>query len=181
MAIDISVYREVIGKYPHYTQNPCRECNRDILLLFHLLWFANRAALEAMDQPLPPRPVLFLGLMLILKPSSSENFFRTSGSLTPCYNPLTFLMAISSDTESVGGDTHAARQASIPKHGKGAFPANCMPAVAAMPERFGVTVSASCKARPVSTWQLSQWSQLEGDHRTLRQGSARATLVKIYR
>jgi hypothetical protein len=45
------------------------------LLLFHLLWFANRAALEAMDQSLPPRPALFLRLMLILKPSRFRQLF----------------------------------------------------------------------------------------------------------
>jgi hypothetical protein len=32
-------------------------------------WLANRAALEAMDQPFPPRPALFLRLMLMTKPS----------------------------------------------------------------------------------------------------------------
>jgi hypothetical protein len=46
-----------------------------ILLLFHLLWPAKRAALEAMDQSFPPRPVLFIRLMLILKPSGFRQLF----------------------------------------------------------------------------------------------------------
>lgn len=37
------------------------------IALFHLLCFANRAALEAVDQPLPPRPALLIRLMLKLK------------------------------------------------------------------------------------------------------------------
>jgi hypothetical protein len=57
-------------------------------LLLHLFWFADRAALEAMDQSLPPGPALFLRLMLILQPSRLgqlfSNFWVTySHSKTP--------------------------------------------------------------------------------------------------
>jgi hypothetical protein len=75
--------------------------SRDILLLFHLPWFANRAALEAMDQSLPPRPVLFLRLMLILKPSRFRqllsNLWVTHPHTTAPYHPYNGRM-ISSGT-----------------------------------------------------------------------------------
>jgi hypothetical protein len=44
-------------------------------LLLHLFWFADRAALEAMDQSLPPGPALFLRLMLKLQPSRLGQLF----------------------------------------------------------------------------------------------------------
>jgi len=47
----------------------------DILLLFDLLWFANRTMLEPMDQSPPPRPALFLRLMLVVKPSRFGELF----------------------------------------------------------------------------------------------------------
>jgi|SRR6516162_1454711 hypothetical protein len=43
----------------------------DFIFVF-LRWLANRAALQAMDQPFPPRPALFLMLMLKLNPSRSK-------------------------------------------------------------------------------------------------------------
>src|SRR6266849_2145470 len=95
-----------------------------------------------MDQSLPPRPVLFIRLMLILKPSRFRQLFSNLWVTHPHTTTPYDLngRSISSDTQSVGGDPNAARQASITKHGKRAFLLNSMPVVAAMPERFGVTV-----------------------------------------
>jgi hypothetical protein len=42
---------------------------RPILLLLYLLRFANRVPLEAMDDRSPPRPTLFLRLMIQIHPS----------------------------------------------------------------------------------------------------------------
>jgi len=42
------------------------------LFLFFLLWLANQAALQAMDQPFPPRPALLRQLMLMLNPTRSK-------------------------------------------------------------------------------------------------------------
>ena len=46
-----------------------------MIIALSLRWLANRAALEAMDQLVPPRPVLFIRLMLILKPSRFRQLF----------------------------------------------------------------------------------------------------------
>jgi hypothetical protein len=46
----------IVNGFVHNIELQSNERNRDILLLFQLLWFANRAALEAMEQSLPPRP-----------------------------------------------------------------------------------------------------------------------------
>src|ERR1700738_3140013 len=55
-------------------QNPAMR-SMSILLLIHLLWPANRAVLEAIDQSFPPRPALFIRRMLILKPSGFRQLF----------------------------------------------------------------------------------------------------------
>ena len=65
----------IVNGFVHNIELQSNERNRDILLLFQLLWFANRAALEAMDQSLPRRPALFLRLVLILKPSRFRKLF----------------------------------------------------------------------------------------------------------
>src|SRR5262252_3709566 len=43
--------------------------------LFYLLWLASWTTLEAMKQAFPPRPALFLRLMLILPPSRVSQLF----------------------------------------------------------------------------------------------------------
>jgi hypothetical protein len=60
---------------PHFIYDPKVGQRPIFYLLFDLLWFANRAMLEPMDQSLPPRPALFLRLMLILKPSRFGELF----------------------------------------------------------------------------------------------------------
>jgi hypothetical protein len=128
----ITTYRKVGAFYIAWS--------REILLLFHLPWFASWAALEAMDQSLPPRPALFLRLMLILKPSRFRqllsNLWVTHPHTTTPYHPKWPLDLVRH--ESVGADTNGARQSSIPKQIKRAFLLNSTAAVAAMPERSGV-------------------------------------------
>jgi hypothetical protein len=58
-----------------------------ILLLFFFLWLANRAALQAMDQPFPPRPALFLRLMLMVNPSRSKQLFSNLWVTHPILQP----------------------------------------------------------------------------------------------
>lgn len=58
-----------------------------VLSLDCLLGLANRAPLEAMDQSFPPRPALFLGLMLILEPSSLRQFLSKLWVTYPMLQP----------------------------------------------------------------------------------------------
>jgi hypothetical protein len=86
-------------------------CVQAILLLFFLLWLANRAALQAMDQPFPPRPALFLRLMLMLKPSRFKQLFSNLWVTHPILQTLKRLVAsIFSDTQR---SHKCARQAPI--------------------------------------------------------------------
>jgi hypothetical protein len=83
-----------------------------VLMIIALLlrWLANRAALEAMDQLLPPRPVLFIRLVLILKPSRFRQLFSNLWVTHPILHPpLPSLTTARSrpDTQSVGGDPNA--------------------------------------------------------------------------
>jgi len=55
----------------------------DFIFVF-LRWLANRAALQAMDQPFPPRPALFLTLMLPSRSKQlSSNLWITHPILQP--------------------------------------------------------------------------------------------------
>jgi len=62
-----------------------------ILFLFFLRWLANRAALLAMDKPFPPRPALFLTLMLKLNPSRSKQLFSNLRVTHPILQSCTVL------------------------------------------------------------------------------------------
>ena len=112
-----------------------------ILLLFHFRWFANGAALEAMDQSLPPRPALLLRLMLILKPSRFRQLLSNLWVTHPTLHPLTVLNGRSIPVRF--GDTNAARQASMTKHGQRTFPAQLYAGGRRNARAFGVSVEIS--------------------------------------
>jgi len=114
-----------------YARNPVvRGGVGTILLLFFLLWLANRAALQAMDQPFPPRPALFLRLMLMLTPSRFKQLFSNLWVTHPILQPLSVWWLRSSPTPNRSSAVTQMRSASSDqKHGN-----NSMPIVAAMPE-----------------------------------------------
>src|SRR6266849_6100515 len=95
-----------------------------------------------MDQSFPPRPALFLRLMLKPKPSRFRQLFSNLWVTHPILKPLASLMAasISSNTQSVGGDPNAAQQASIAKHDNEHFSSTLCRVAAPMPGRFSVPV-----------------------------------------
>jgi hypothetical protein len=107
------------------------------LLLSHLFWFADRAALEAMDQSLPPGPGLFLGLMLILQPSRLGQLFSNFWVTYPHTKPLSILTgrSISSATQSAQAFESRSTVANI-------LSSTLCRLVAAMPECFGITVAS---------------------------------------
>ena len=74
-----------------------------ILFLFFLLWLANWAALQAMDQPFPRWPALFLTLMLKLSPSRCKQLFSNLWVTHPILQPRSVLdgSPTFSDTQSV--------------------------------------------------------------------------------
>jgi hypothetical protein len=115
-----------------FAQNPVvRGGVGKILLLFFLLWLANRAAVQAMDQPFPPRPALFLRLMLMLKPSRFKQLFSNLWVTHPILQPLSVWLLRSSPTPNRSAVTQMRSASSDQKHGN-----NSMPIVAAMPERL---------------------------------------------
>jgi hypothetical protein len=91
-----------------------------------------------MDQSLPPRPALFLRLMLILKPSRFRQLFSNLWVTHPTLQPLTVLNGARFQSALVTqirlGKLRS--RSMVNKHSL----LNSMPVVAAMPERFGVSV-----------------------------------------
>jgi len=65
------------------------------LLIGCSCWLAKRAGFEAMDQPSPPRPALFLGLMLVLKPSGFRQLLAKLWVTHPILKPFTSSLATS--------------------------------------------------------------------------------------